>query len=68
MINNEDRKEFTELHREYIGDFDDTYQDETVSDEVLEHEMYAELALIGVDFSQGITDEDLRRLERYRQG
>lgn len=63
---NNDRKEFAELYKEYIGDFDDNYQDETVSDERLNHEMYVELDLLGVDISRDITDEDIARLERYR--
>lgn len=63
------KNEFLYLYREYIEDFDDSYEAVVETDQQLEHELEVECFLLGCDISTKIlSDTDVERLNRYKDG
>lgn len=60
-----EKKEFLELYREYIGEYDDTYEELLVTDEELIHNNTVILDLLGADITGEPTDMDYDRIARY---
>lgn len=65
MLIAKDKEDFLELYREYIGDFDDTYEENQLTDEELVHQFECQLDLIGCDMAEKVSKHDYARVDRY---
>lgn len=65
MLVTKEKEDFLHNYREYIGNFDDTYEAEGFTDEELEYQFTIQRYLIGCDMAEKASKHDIERIDRY---